>query len=132
MTVNEKETNFLAASERKFINEKIVNVKSDHITITDDKLKNILSKNLKYLGLREHLLTSFTMCATVTITIMTTESSKLLPSWAKILDQTFITVAMISGGWFLYNLYTYAKNRQKSEISWLIKEIKNGDADTGS
>ena len=132
MRVNENETNFIDASERKFINKKITNVRSDHITITHDKLQNILSENLKYLGLREHLFTSFATCAALIITIMTTESSKLSPFWAEILDQTFVTVAMISGGWFLCNLYKYAKNRQKSEIHWLINEIKNGDADPGS
>ena len=114
-----------AEVENKYIKQTHVNVKSDLIEITDDKLENILLKHLDKLGTRRHWLLPFSLLVTVSLALSTADFKTAFNVKPEVWKAIFILVVVVSVIWLIRDLYIRFKCRGEATIDDLITKIKN-------
>ena len=118
-------TNKSSDESEKFIENRRENIKTDLITITQDKLENILIKHLDKLLLKSKWITPLSLTLSILATILTStfnDSFGLSKDiWAAIIYILFISSIL----WFVVLLIKLVRNYKSTSIDSLIKEISN-------
>ncbi|MBA4320443.1 MAG: hypothetical protein C0412_18755 [Flavobacterium sp.] len=115
--------------ENRFIDQKRSNVKSDLIEITHDKMENILLKHLKNISLMKSWLTPLSLFITLLITRLTATFNDFLQIKAPVWDALFLLSMITSTIWLLVILVNIFRCRNKATIDYLMREIKNANAE---
>jgi hypothetical protein len=117
-----------SASGRGYITNEFSNVGTDAITITHDKLENILIKQYKKHLWRTAWINPLSLIITLGLSVAT---SDFKPSALGVDASTWRAFFMIvfwgSSGWLVWTLFQLRKNWEGSSIESLIKRIKNVD-----
>lgn len=116
---------FSTKEENKFIGERRINVKSDLIEITEDKLENILLKHLQSLGTRKAWITPLSISATITLACLTTTFVDKFGIKGTVWEALFILIAISSAIWLTFSIICLFLHWEKSSLTSLIKVIKN-------
>lgn len=120
--------NAYSAPGGKYINRVFSNVSTDSITITHDKLENILLKwNQKHL-LRSAWINPLSIILALSLSVATSDFKPSAfgidaPTWRAI----FMIVLIASCTWLIRSLFQLMKNWKGSSIDALINRIKNVD-----
>ena len=117
-------------TEFKYIENERQNIKTDLITITKDKLENILLKYSDQSKKRPDWKTPFSVFITTLLSVLTSDFNDFLlqkENW-KVLYILIIICSFIS---FLVNLIRCIKNSKRNSIDSLINQIANIKNDNG-
>jgi hypothetical protein len=115
-----------SASGRGYISNEFSNVSTDAITITHDKLENILIKSYKKHLWRTAWINPLSLIITLGLSVATSDfKPSALGVDASTWRAFFMLVFLGSSGWFAWTLYQLKKNWDSSSIEALINRIKN-------
>lgn len=118
-------TNKTSDESEKFIENRRENIKTDLITITQDKLENILIKHLDKLLLKTKWITPLSLALSILATILTStfkDSFGLSKDiWAAIFYLLFISSII----WLIILVIKLIRNIKSTSIESLIKAISN-------
>jgi hypothetical protein len=120
-----------AGYSRKTVDVKQIhsNVDQQLIQITEDKLENILIKQLKFMNIKNSWVNPASILIAI-VTAMTTATFKdSFGISANQWEALFTVVGLLSGGWLVRNIVLILKNYNTSSIKYLISTIKNSDND---
>ena len=130
MDVMEKQYMGFRYEKEKLIVSERENIQTDLITITKDKLENILLKEFNSMKKVPDWKTPASIFITTLITVLTaTFKDFLFPK--EIWNAIFLLLMLISGIWFLINLVRLLKTHKKDSIGSLINKIANIEEDCG-
>lgn len=116
-------------ADSRFVRNRLSNVKSDLIEITEDKLENILLKYLQNLELRKRWLLPFGLLMSLALTLTTAKFQDALGVPAAVWNAIFITLAALSLTWLMVEIVNLSANWKTSSLSYLLKRIKNAQAE---
>lgn len=122
---------FEASNDKsRFIKEKLSNVKSDLIEITDDKLENILVKHCERLDLRTKWIAPASVCISL---VFASNTSNFIDKWGfsaatwEALALLIISLTLLCS---LFLIWQAVTNRGKSSPEYLLQKIKNSDGES--
>lgn len=107
-----------------FISKVSVNLKSEVIHTTKDKLELSLIKYEKVISSKYSWSAPLGICSSAGITLLTTEQFNAFLGIEPIFWKSLITMGLIiSFVWFLYSLYRFFIDKKSFSIDTLIKDI---------
>ena len=118
-------TNKSSDESEKFIENRRENIKTDLITITQDKLENILIKHLDKLLLKSKWITPLSLTLSILATILTSTFNDSFGLSKDIWAAIFYILFISSIVWFVVLLIKLVRNYKSTSIDSLIKEISN-------
>jgi hypothetical protein len=110
----------------EFISEVYINTKSDLISITKDKLENILLKYLDRIAKKRSFITPLSLSITLLISLLTKETLKgsFLGISGNVWEGAFLVGFLICLVWTVISFISFIINWRKTSIDYLINEIK--------
>ncbi len=118
--------------EGKFVSKKRSNTKSDLIEITEDKLENILLKNLKFLNLKHSWINPLTIFVAFLLAKLTSTFNDFIGITKYTWDSIFTICVVLSFVWLIITLFRIKIYWDKASIESIIKIIKNTHEDEKS
>jgi hypothetical protein len=119
------------ASGRGYISNEFSNVSTDAITITHDKLENILIKSYEKRHWRTAWINPLSLIITLCLSLATSDfKSSALGVDASTWRSIFMLVSTGSCIWLIWSLIQLKRNWDGSSIEALINRIKNVNPDT--
>jgi len=109
----------------KFIGNRITNVKSDLIEITEVKLENILLKNLNKLEIRKSWIAPLSVFIAVLLAKLTTTFKTAFGINASVWEALFLLIIVISFIWLIVVAIKIFFCWKESSLDNLMKIIKN-------
>jgi hypothetical protein len=108
----------------KFIANKRENIKSDLITITHDKLENILLKYLIKISNRNKWVTPLSLFISILLVLLTATFKDTFGISKDIWNSFFILCCLGNFIWFIVSISSLIKNWKESSLDSLINKIK--------
>ena len=116
---------YISGEDNKFVDKIIVNVKSDLITITEDKLENILLKNIDQKSINKSWITPLSIFITTLITNLSANFNDIYGLKSAVWESIFILVTFGTAIWLIIAIVRIVMNRGKGSLPKLIAKIKN-------
>ena len=110
-----------------FVEKHISNVKSNIVTITDDKLENILLKHKESLRTEKGWVAPFNLFIPFLLTNFSATFSTKFGLAASTWEALFIISAIASFIWLSYSLINKWHNQNESSIEFILGKIFNTD-----
>lgn len=111
--------------QSKFVNQVIINTKSDLIEITEDKLENILIKYIDKVKKTFNWLTPLSLFLTILIVLLTAEFKTFIGIDKTVWNAFFLLSLIFTGLWTIKSGYYAIKCSKESTIEKLLQQIKN-------
>jgi hypothetical protein len=108
----------------KFIANKRENIKSDLITITHDKLENILLKHFNKTFSRNKWITPLSLFISILLVLLTATFKDTFGISKDIWNSIFILCCLGNFIWFIVSIIRLIKNWKESSLESLINKIK--------
>lgn len=121
----EYENIFKKDESHKFIGERITNIKSDLIEITEVILENILLKHLNKLEIRKSWIAPLSVFIAVLLAKLTTTFKTAFGINASVWEALFLLIILISFIWLSVVIIKIIFCWKESSLDNLIKIIKN-------
>ena len=130
MNSNDTDTNgtkaeFKTDDESKFVDQRRTNVKSDLIEITEDKLENILLKQLKRMGLRKTWITPLGFVVTIMLANLSATFGDKFGINGYVWEAVFLLGAFGSVIWLVVSIIMIIIFWKEGSLNFLIAKIKN-------
>ncbi len=117
---------YVVSHNSDFVESVRTNIKSDVINITEDKLENILLKNLAYYNLRFSWLNPLGIFLAFLLAELTSTFNKeFLGVTGNVWEAFFLIGTLISGVWLLVTVIRVLKNWKKCSLTHILDLIKN-------
>lgn len=116
---------YISGEDNNFVDKIIVNVKSDLITITEDKLENILLKNIDQKSINRSWIIPLSIFMTTLITILSANFNDIYGLKSAVWEAIFILVTIGTAIWLIISIIRIFMNRGKGSLPNLIARIKN-------
>jgi hypothetical protein len=113
------------SEESRYVNNYHVNVASDVIEITKDKLENILRKYAGNISLLWSWVTPLITGCGFLLTFLTAEFKKFIGIEAPVWKAFFMFLLLLCFVWFLWSAVRAVLCRKSTSIEFLVKEISN-------
>ena len=120
----EKRNALYQQEKNRYIENKRENIQTDLITITEDKLENILLKSQNSLTQRSDWKTPVSLFVTTLTTILTSDFKDFLFK-KEIWNALYILLIIGSFIWLIVNIIRIIKKPKKETIESLINKIAN-------
>ena len=116
---------YISGEDNEFVDKIIVNVKSNLITITEDKLENILLKNIDQKSINKSWITPLSIFITTLITNLSANFIDIYGLKSAVWEAIFILVTIGTAIWLIISIIRIFMNRGKGSLPNLIARIKN-------
>jgi len=108
----------------KFVANKRENIKSDLITITHDKLENILLKHLEKLSFKNKWLAPLSLFLSLLATLLTAKFDNIFGLSKDIWQAIFIVCCCSSFIWLMISIFKLIIYRKEATLESLLNKIK--------
>ena len=127
MMVKKMPNTIFNTEDSRFISQSFENTRTNHISITEDKLKVILYEHKKYLYDKTSFIAPLSLVISIILTFSTANFNPItLGLKAEVWQAIFVISLILSSLWLIYTLIMLYKSRN-ADIASLIEIIKDNN-----
>lgn len=128
-TNNSQKATYSTVDDNKFISEAHENIQTELITITKDKLENILLKYLNKLDLKKAWITPFSVFVSLLVALLTADFKEFLNISKELWRAIFLISCIITFVLAVFLIIKALKNKENTSIDSLMNRISAVNAD---